>query len=252
VLSRTGEQAEFVVVSTPQKLQGVDPKNLDRVIVSNVPLMIEIAYRGDALTMELGLFSVPEADLLSPFLEVLQELSSVAGVSFLGSQTAILQPLRKGLDLLLGTASGPQLEIGLYQTWDRPKTGHYAVVRTSTTGPYTLTDDFRLQLSGAPAQESYLVFSIEASSSRHSWARIPEIQHAYRDVVGDVQRDPEAVRTSLEMFRRVAVLSPDLLAADGERLFALVEAEVRRAMPTTGTSATKTTALPSLAEIPLF
>ena len=62
-----------------------------------------------------------------------------------------------------------------------------------------------------------------------------------------------AAKEALASFRRVAVFSPDLLAADGLRLYAKVEEQVQLAFPATGTSGDVTRrGLPDLADIHLY
>ena len=66
---RAEGQREVVAVVAPDKsFEQLDPRNLDRFIVVNQPLLGPIPFRGE-LGMEVGLFSVVAADLAKPYLD---------------------------------------------------------------------------------------------------------------------------------------------------------------------------------------
>ncbi|MGW3346307.1 hypothetical protein ACWDA3_23605 [Nonomuraea rubra] len=250
--SRGGVMADFMVVTTPEKLRDVDAENLDRVISGTVTLLSEVPYRGGGLGLQIGLFSTPETDLLAPFLDTLQALASTVGVGFIATATEWAGPLRKGLDLLMGAANGPQLEIGLQHTFDKPATGIYFVTRTTETGTYDVGKDYRLLLDGQEVRDPYLIFEVTVSPRRDSWAMIPEIQRAYQDVIAATLMNVDATKAAMAMFRRAAVLSPDLLAEDGVRLHTRIHREVSLAMPATGTGGRDLSEMPALTDINLY
>lgn len=129
LLHRGKGEAEFQVVTTPTKLTAIDPSRLDRVIQANIPLLGPVPYRGGGLGLELGLFSVEEADLAKPFLAMLEGLSAAAGVSVVSTAMQFVTPLKQGIEAITGTAGGAILEIGVSTRLDPLTTGYYIVMR---------------------------------------------------------------------------------------------------------------------------
>lgn len=260
VQSRSGEPAELVAVTTPNSLRGADPRHLDRVVIGTVPLVDAVPYRGGGLDVEIGLFAFPDSYLIGPYLDLLGDVATVAS-AFLPpagalASAALLPPVRKGLDLLFGAAVDAHLEVGLAHTWQTPATGHYAVVRAPVPpGGFRLSAGSQLQNpDSSEVLAPYLVLRIDAQRERYNWAEIPDVRAAYQTVADAARRgDLVAAREALASFRRVAVFSPDLLAADGERLHDKVAEEVKRAFPTTGTGGGgPSRSFPNLAEIQLY
>lgn len=260
IASRSGQRAELVAVAAPSALRGVDPRHLDRVVIGTIPLAGSAPYRGGGLDIEIGLFAFPASYLLGPYLDFLGEVAAVAS-AFLPpagalASTALMPPARKGLDLLFGATTDARLEIGLAHTWDQPLTGYYAVVTApEAPGGFRISARGRLlNPDGSEVHAAYLVLRLEAHQDRLNWEKIPDVFAAYQ-VIQDAARrgDLVAARDALAAFRRTAVFSPDLLAADGQRLYDLVEGLVKQAFPGTGTAGgTYAGGIPPLADLPLF
>ncbi len=256
VESREGKPAELVVVSTPDTLRGADPKHLDRIVIGTVPLVDAVPYRGGGLGAEIGLFSFPGRFLVGPYLEFLGDVAAAATSAWLPVATALVAPVRKGLDLLFGAATDARLEVGLAHTWTEPVTGYYAVVRTPVQEPgFTLgTGAQLLNPDGTPVQEPYLVLRLDARPERHNWASIPDLQLAYQAIAHTVQSNNlSAAKEALAGFHRAALFSPDLLSVDAQRVYELVRDQVALALPTIGTSgAGAEHRLPDLADLKLY
>ena len=260
VVSRRGGKAELVTVSTPESLRGADAAHLDRVITGTIPLAGPVPYRGGGLATEIGLFAVPAAYLTGPYLDLLGNIATVAS-AFLTpaaglASAALMAPVRQGLDLLLGAAGEAALEIGVAHTWPAPAAGHYAVVRAAAPeGGYRVGPQNGLvNPDGSEVGAPYLLLRLEAKRERHNWAEIPDIRAAYQ-VIAEAARngDLPGAREALAAFRRAAVFSPDLLAADGSRLYDKVAAQVRLAFPETGTSGVlPSPGLPAFGSIQLY
>jgi hypothetical protein len=260
IASRSGQRAELLAVATPSALRGVDPRDLDRVVIGTIPLATSAPYRGGGLDIEIGLFAFPASYLLGPYLDLLGEIAAVAS-AFLPpagalASTALIPPARKGLDLLFGAATDARLEIGLAHTWNQPQTGYYAAVSApEPAGGFRINaQSHLLNPDGSEIQTAYFVLRLDAHQERRNWEKIPDVFAAYQ-VIEDAARrgDLVAARDALAAFRRTAVFSPDLLAADGQRLFDLVEGMVKQAFPGTGTSGgAYADGLPPLADVPLF
>lgn len=254
---RSGAPAEFVVVTTPADLRDVEAGDADRVLVLDRRLLGPVPYRGGDLDVEIGLFSVRSADLAGPYLDVLETMASAAGLAFVGPATAFVAPLRRGLELLVGADGPSMLEIGLAKTFSPAETGTYCLVGASRdavdTDALTLDAGGRLLHRGEPVQaHPYVVVTVEANERRDDWFQIPALAEAHRALVADVATGDQArVREALAVFRRAAVLSDDLLAADGARLAAKVADDVALALGTAPMAAASIS-LPALDEVALY
>lgn len=260
VVSRSGGKAELIAVSTPESLHGADPAHLDRVIVGTIPLVDAVPYRGGGLDVEIGLFAIPGAYLTGPYLDLLGAIATMAS-AFLTpagalASAALMAPVRKGLDQLLGAATGAHLETGLAHTWQAPAVGSYAVVRApEPVGGFRVGAGNRLMNpDGSEVRAPYIFLRLDAQRERHNWADIPDVSAAYQIVADAVRRgDLADAKEALAAFRRIAVFSPDLLASDGQRLHDKVAEQVRQAFPATGTSGgLPHPGFPDLADIQLY
>lgn len=260
VVSRSGGKAELVAVSTPESLRGVDPAHLDRVIVGTIPLVDAVPYRGGGLDVEIGLFAVPSAYLTGPYLDLLGDIATVASAFLTPASAlagaALMAPVRKGLDLLLGAATEARLETGLAHTWQTPAPGNYAVVRSpAPDGGFRVGAGNRLtNPDGSEVRAPYLLLRLDSQRERHNWTDIPDIASAYQEIADAARRgDLMAAKEALASFRRIAVFSPDLLVSDGQRLHDKVAEQVRQAFPATGTSGISPQhGFPDLADIRLY
>jgi hypothetical protein len=239
---RGGAPAQFFVLTTPPSLRGIEPKHADRILTLNKRLLGPVPYRGGDLEVQVGLLSVKAAELAGPYLELLENMASVSGVSLVGPALAFAEPLQRGLDLLVGAADPVELEIGLSATFPTPETGVFCLIGTTKDA----IDVSRLRVDGtfqllideaAIVDHPYLVWSVEATPWRDDWTQIPAVRDQHEDLVREVESgDVNRVREALASFRRTAVTSADLLAADGARLADIVSEEVKLALGTIGQS----------------
>lgn len=254
---RSNGTAEFFVVNTPTHLKDASPAELARVLNLKTRLLGPVPYRGGDLQLQVGLFSISAGDLSGPYLEVLESLATVAGVSLIGPALALVAPLRKGLELLVGAEDPSVLEVGLSTTFAPPTTGTYCLVGAAPghldPSDLGLDPNAQLLVAGHPVRDvPYLVLTVSASPRRDDWFQIPTLRDAHADLVRDVASGSQArVREALGVFRRAAVLSPDLLSRDGARLADQVTEEVMLAMGTRANSSGATT-LRSLEAVPLY
>lgn len=252
-----GQIAEFQVVTSPSKLAELDSNRLDRVISLNHRLLGPTPYRGGDLKLEIGLFSVKSSDLAKPFLGVLEDMASAAGVSFVSVAMPFIGPLKKGVELLMGS-SELSLEIGLATIFNKPETGYFAAMRAPreevSATEFKIAEDFRLTQGSNQAVRDYpyFVFSIDISERRDDWFLIPDIASLYKELMGAVRKDKRGEANEVfSVFRRTVLTSPDLLQNDARKLVREVEDKVAEALPTVMTS-TSTHEIPPLREIRLF
>jgi hypothetical protein len=260
IQTRSGQPVQLTAISTPAALRGADPAHLDRVVTGTIPLIDSVPYRGGALDAEIGLFSLPGSYLLGPYLDLLSEVATVA-TAFLSpagalASAALIPSVRKGLDHILGATTGARLEIGLAHAWDPPVTGHSVVVGAPEPAEgFGLRSDGRLLApDGSEIRAAYMVLRLQARTRRNNWASIPDIHAAYQVIAEAARRgDLVAAREALAAFHRTTVFSSDLLTADAQRLWQLVDGQVKQAFQSTPTGAQiPGVTLPALADIPLY
>lgn len=229
--------AEFQVLTTPSQLKDVDAANLDRVITMDRRLLGPTPFRGGDVSLELGLFSIKSADLAGPFLEILQTMSGLAGVSFVSAALPLLGPIKDGINLLAGAEKDSILEVGYSRDAWAPETGFAAVIRvprgTIDTKSLRIGTDGRLEdKTGVAVRDfPYMVWSVDVKDKRPDWFQIPELKAAYDALNADVKRgELDAVNTAFAVLRRSVLTSPDLLFKDAELIVKVVDQQVRQTM----------------------
>jgi hypothetical protein len=238
----SGAVGTFQMVTTPSELQKLDAKHVDRVIPCNIPLVGPIPYRGEKVSLELGLFSVKEEDLTAPFIKLLENMSRSAGVSVLSLATPYVEPLKEGMEAITGTGDDTILNIGITTTWNPPVNGWYLVMggpkgRVDTSSLMVTPNDFRLvdKKSQQPFKDyPYMLFTIKSKKERHDFFLLPYLKEAYQNLQKAVK---EGKRTDAEelmtVFKRAALTSDDLLVDDARRIVKLVEDKARVVMNAT-------------------
>jgi hypothetical protein len=229
------QKAEFQVLTTPTDLQGIDAKNLHKVLSFDKDLLTSVPYRGDGLEIELGLFSIKAENLADSFLKVLEGMSDVAGVSFVSSAIPFVKPLSDAVDLLVGTSDDQILEIGLSTKVSKPKTGTFVVMRAPQNlvdlSEFTLDEAYRLVDKNGKnmGDYPYIVYSIEASSERENWYQIPEISKAFNSVNEAVRKgDEEKIDEAFGYYTRLVLTSPDLIDADAEKMVQKMDEKIKK------------------------
>ena len=254
------QKADFQVVTTPGQLQKIDAENVDRIIVLNQRLLGPIPYRGGDLAMEVGLFSIKEADLAAPFLSVLESMSKIGGVSFIATALPFAGPIRDGINLLAGANGDSVLEIGLSRQYNPVKTGYFVVMRAEQgeVDPNKFRIDQTHQLvddaTGANIKDfPYLVFRIDASSQRDDWHQVPELKTTYASLQEVIRKGQNTqVDDAFAIFRRTALTCADLLFSDAKRLVAKVEADVAAIIGPTRTASVSGKSMRPLREVDLY
>jgi hypothetical protein len=222
------ENAEFRAVTLPDHLKDKDATNLDGVLQLKKRLLGPIPYRGGQLKLEVGLFSVKSADLIDPYLKLLQEMSGQAGVAFVQTALPFVGLLKKGLDLLTGNAADSTLEIGLTTELEQPQPGWFLVM----AGPKDLVKDEGLSVDPADGRllgkdgnayvtYPYMLFQVSTSLQRSDWFQIPELvaPHAkIRQALGE--NDLQRARRLVDQFEWIAKACPDLISDDAKTVVA--------------------------------
>jgi hypothetical protein len=235
--------ARFHKVSTPDKLKDLDAANLDRVLQLDIPLLGPIPYVGGRLEWQIGLLAIKAADLAAPYLKLLDQLSTVAGVSFIKAAIPFVEPIKQGVELLTGTAGNAVLEAGLEKGFGPPLTGWYLVIRAPRdevretnykVDPY----DYRLLDSNdrEVRNHSYMLVSLSASTQRTDIPLLPDLREAHEEIYTLLLKvkNAELAEKAMEQFRLRARMSPDLLEEDAERVIQEEEGRLKKATLTAG------------------
>ncbi len=232
---KSGSLAEFNTVTTPKHLGELDEKNLDRVIDFNKRLLGPIPYRGGDLKMDVGLFSIKSADLAKPFLDLLSQISEMAGVSYISAVIPYIEPLKLGINFLTSGSDESVLEIGLSKVFNPLETGYYVVMRAPKNeidaGNLMLSEhDFKLiTRDGFAVQDyPYLVLEITMTEKRDDWYMIPEIAKAYQELQLSIQQgNEENIRLNHHIVKKVIITSRDLIPADAKAIINAIETEMQ-------------------------
>jgi hypothetical protein len=216
---------EHQTVLAPPELKELDPAHLDRIVSIDKVLLGPFPYRGQ-LGLTIALFSVKSADLAGPYLDLLTSLADTAGVSFLAAAKAYIEPLRKGADLLFGSANASQLEIGFDRDFTALEAGYYLAMRAPKDSVQLDTlridpNDYRLlDQQGRPfGSYPYFVLAVETGQRRADWMLIPDLKTTWDEMKkAFVAAQYNDAGNLLGQFERECRVSPDLVPADVQRL----------------------------------
>jgi hypothetical protein len=228
-------RVEMQSLTSPKKLQELDKAGLANVLIMNQTVLGPVPYRGGTLQLEMGLFAVEADDVGKSFLSFVSEVSDVAGVSYLKSALPILGLVKSGVDLLLGTNKATSLEVGVADEMKSPQAGTYILIADDKSKinqkEFSLDSDKRLLINKEPYTDAnYFVYSVDVSTARSDWAKIPDLRDSYNAVMVALRdRRPEKdVNTLLDSLRVMCITTPDLLAADADMVFKRAEEVVNR------------------------
>ena len=232
------DKVEVNTVVAPESLKNIDASKLDRVVSINHRLLGPVAHSGNDVDIEVGLFSIAEADLVAPYLGMLEKISNLAGVGFITTAMQLAGPIKDGINAILGGGGDNILEIGLARTFQPLETGFYLVMRAKQeeVEPSKLKFDLEsLEVLGPDRKQvkefPYLVLEVSATAQKDDWAKIPELKRQYGLVKTAIVRgDAKEADAAQIVFRRLALTAPELIKSDAERLAQLVKAEVDAAL----------------------
>ncbi len=235
-MAREGSsKAELAALSKPDKLARLDQESIGRVITLSRKLIGPVPWRGGTLHLELGLFSVKSGDVLSPMLDFVTEVSTTAGISFIGTVTPFVPLVAKGLDLLAGQAKEVSMEVGIDTDLDPQTSSSYAIInrakRDFDISRLRVDADHKLLVGDTPLECAYCVFSIRQTRRKADYGEIPELKQQYASLVAAIRSNsPDLVQAALCSFRLAVLTSPELIPSDAERLVAKATAKASRAL----------------------
>jgi hypothetical protein len=101
-LTSASGESTFKIADTPNRLQNLDGRNVNKIIELDQSIIGPIPYRGADIKVELGLFSVFSTNLTDPFLTAVTDLANVAGVKSIDQAVPFVKPIDNFVHLLLG------------------------------------------------------------------------------------------------------------------------------------------------------
>ncbi len=236
-MSRLGDDdLQLTAVSKPKFLSALDPNAVDVITVSR-KMIGPVAWRGGGLHLELGLFSVKTGNILTPAIDLVTEISSVAGIGFAATAKPFIPLMTKGLDLIAGQIKDTALEVAIDTDLDPNKTIALAIIdapKTSIDISKLTVDgtDRKLLLDGDPLQYGYCVFSLRKSDKKADFGQIPELKSkfaAFQRCLSENRKSNAA--DALTAFRLAAIASPDLITKDAKGLAAKAQETFDAAFP---------------------
>lgn len=244
-LAREGDaKADLASICKPEKLAGLDAQSLGKVITVSRQVMGAIPWRGGTLHLELGLFSVKSGNLLTPFINFVTQVSTTAGVSFIGKVAPFVPLLTTGMDMIAGQTSDVAIEVGLDTDISPTQSGLFAVIaapkseieaKSITLDPI----DRKLLVDGRPLAKAFCVFSIRRSDRKADFGEIPELKEAYGRLQSAIRSNRiQDATDALTVFRQTVIVCPDLIESDGRRLIEKATQKVKDAFQAGGISRT--------------
>jgi hypothetical protein len=232
-----GPAAELCAMTQPAHLRQIDKNAPSRVVITDLPVVGPVPYRGGEITLELGLLAVNSGDLAQPYLDLLGAVSRSAGQAFISQALPIVGLVKSGVERLLGIADAQKVEVGLLRGWSSPSTGTFVL---ATAPASTSIDELRLdpetyrplpQADKALSGSSWVIFSLETSVERHDWGQLPDLRAAH-DRLRRAGQDGKLaeLKSRFEEFRRLALYCPDLIDSDAKRLVQREDERMREAI----------------------
>lgn len=232
------EDAELAAISKPDKLAQMDAANLDRVITMSTQMMGAVPWRGGALRLELGLFSIKSGNLMSPLLDYVARVSSAGGISFIGQVKPFLPLITEGMDLIARQSKEAVIEVAIDTTLTPEKSRLCAVIAVPkpNINPADLTldpTDRKLLHRGLPLEEAYCVFSIRRTDQKADFGAIPDIKAGWAALKSAIlSADANQADVAMAAFSRTVLVSADLITRDKTRLIAKAREMKEGAFPT--------------------
>lgn len=233
-LTRNGTKSlEIASMTKPGGLAELDPEHLDRVITVQKKILGATPWRGGTMGVELGLISAKQGDLMTPFLNYIVKFSDVASSNFLGQAKPFLPLITDGLQILSTQTNDTEIEIAVDTDIPLAKSllcAQIAVPKNKIDLSEISIDpaDMKLLHKGQPLQEAYCVFSIRRVDSKADYGEIPEIAKALAELNGTLVHGLHTAKETLQHFKRIVFLSPDLIEKDKVKIVDFVAQQVQR------------------------
>jgi len=144
--------------------------------------------------------------------------------------------------MIAGQTADTAIELAVDADLSLNQSGFFAVVakpkgQINPTHVTIQKTDRKLLLDGAPLDAAFCVFSIRVNDRNADWGSIPALEQAYSEFTNAILSNKrKEAQEALAGFNRQLVISPDLIAADKDRLKKKAEADLKAAFPGGGQS----------------
>jgi hypothetical protein len=215
--------AKLTAVSKPDRLSELDDSGIGKVITVTKEMMAPTAYRGGAVSLELGLFSVKSGNVLSPILDYVVKVSETAGISSVTAVKPFIPLVVGGMNLIAGVGNDTALEVGVDTDLSLKKSGVSAIIATDKTDidhdQLELKKDGTLLHKGEALTCGYVTFSFRKADEKADYGEIQELTDRFAELKTAIRsgnkRDANA---AFRTFKLTSLTSPDLITADANRL----------------------------------
>jgi hypothetical protein len=230
----TTHASELRRVVSPADLQGVESDQLDRVIMVDQTVFGPVPYYGGELNLTAVLFGVEGADVLKPYVGLLDRISGLAGVQFITQAMPFANLLKEGTEQLTGLDKKSQLEAAIRIGLNPPRAGILLVVGApvGTVDPTTLrvAKDGKVVKPGGKQLTEYphLALRFTPTTNRPDWFSVPELNvrnENLRNLIRNRAKE-EDVRAEFAGFRAVILTCADLLESDQQDLVGQIKKKV--------------------------
>jgi hypothetical protein len=236
-LSREGEaRAQLAAVSKPEKLVALDKDSVGKVITISKQMMGATPFRGNPVSIELGLFSVKSGNLVSTILDYVTRISSTAGISYVGVVKPFLPLITEGMDLIAGQRQDTALEVGIETDLNVDHGCVLAIINRpkGLIDPKKLSLDYdhRLLLDGKILECGYAVFSLRPTKKKSDYGEIPQLRERYAEFISAINKGKQSeAKEALGAFRLAVIASADLIDSDQQGLIAKANQKFNTAFP---------------------
>jgi hypothetical protein len=222
---------EEVSVTGPGQLKELGDSNLDRVINLNHRVAGPIPFKGDDVTVVVGLYAVPGQDATKALIDTVGKLAALGGVA-LGQALEITNIVKVGVEGILGLGQ-TSLSLGVEDTFYKGnpfRSGLYVGISAPSTeinlNELWLRDGQLVKgrdpIIGKPYVDyDYMILEVERRPSREDWPSLPviaEFNEQFAAVMRDSSLEVKGKRARLKdlwpQFTQAVAESPHLISAD--------------------------------------
>jgi hypothetical protein len=235
---------EDVSVTGPGQLKELGESNLERVINLNHRLAGPIPYRGDDVTVVVGLYAVPGQDATKALIDTVGKLAALGGVA-LGQALEVTNVIKSGVEGILGMAQ-TSLSLGVEDTFYKGnpfRSGLYVGI-SAPASEINLNELWlkegqlvkgRDPIVGKPYVDyDYMILEVERRPNREDWPGLPNIADfndqfaaVMRDSVLDVKGKRARLKDLWPQFLQAIAESPHLISADRAQIEISVSTELK-------------------------
>jgi len=235
---------EDQAVAGPGQLKDMTESDYGQALIMNHRLVGPVAFRGEDVLLQVGLYSVPGEDIAKT---MLANLSTIAGLTGVGAAPALqIATLVKGSVENIAGLDSTSLQLGVEDTFfnnNKLRTGYYVGINAPAQDikiNQLWLKDNQLMKGAVPAianlydDHDYMIIEIEKVDNRKDWPGFPEIadfKQKFAGVLGDANLTIDEKRQRLAalwpQFANVLNESPDLVKPDREQIALSVSSDLR-------------------------